>query len=332
MGTEIAFEELLFARETTRFTAVTPPTHYVTMTGMAMPEHTMAEPDESRGTLAKVYRSKTTDRRGALTAQGSLDPDLMPFLAQMFLNGSVTSPTTPGGGTLSKLWTFPRTIVSDNLLAATTYCGDPNVQIWQFPGTMITEVKISDDVAGNDAVSCEISGFCAFPAKVSAPALPTQIVGDLLIGADKQVWLDTSSAIGTTEITTQVVRNELTVPTGAVPKKTASGPTGTRTITRVGRAKAAPEAIFEVEADNSTIYDIWAANTEVKLRVRYNGVLIEGVLYTYVQYDIYGILSAFEHGENEGTNRTHRYTLPGRYTPAIASDLQMTIQNQKATV
>jgi len=56
---EIPFELFGLALETTRGTAVTPPSHLLPLVGTIKPTRPKYRPDEARGTIEEFYRSKT---------------------------------------------------------------------------------------------------------------------------------------------------------------------------------------------------------------------------------------------------------------------------------
>jgi hypothetical protein len=73
-------------------------------------------------------------------------------------------------------------------------------------------------------------------------------------------------------------------------------------------------------------YDLYQDGTTVKMRVRYNGGLIESGFYYFAEFDIRGKLSAMKWGELAGANRTMEFSILGEKDTEIASDLRMRIQ------
>src|SRR6266487_2280046 len=129
-SSELTFEYLALALETTRGTAISPPTHYLPVKGMIKPVREKYRPEESRGTLARNYRNKTVRTSAELSGEGGLDPNYLPLIANLMVKTN-SSPTTPTNGILTRLWTYTPTMTSDDLKSATCYFGDPNVQIFQ---------------------------------------------------------------------------------------------------------------------------------------------------------------------------------------------------------
>jgi hypothetical protein len=338
---ELPFEYFALALETVRGTAVTPPTHYLPLVGTLTPIREKYRPEESRGTLAEFYRSKTVRTSAEWTGEGGADPNYAPLLFNLICKANST-PTTPALGVLTRLWTYTPTMTSDDLKSATIYFGDPNVQIFQSAYAMADELTVSADATGTDAVTWSVKGVGKFPTRVAAPTLPAQNVGDLLMPGAMQLWMDTASAIGTTEITGRFMSTEWTIPTGNVYKYYAGGPTGGLGFTKTGRGRRHAEATITVELNDLSIaagkeYLTWEADTVVKMRIRLNGGAIETVAgpltyYSYLNLDIYGALDALEWGDVEGTNRTMTFTVQSEYDSTLGADFSLSAQNTRATL
>lgn len=337
---EIPLELFGLSLEATKGTAVTPPTHLIPMAGMITPFRTKYRPDEARGTLESFYRSKTV-RTGCnwMFPDSLVDPNYAPVLFNLFMK-AVTAPSTPTNGVLTRLWTYVPTITSDDLKAATLYCGDPNVQTFRAVYCMGDELTISADASGEDGATWAGKGMGHFPTRVSAPTFPAAIPGDLLMPGAMQLWIDTSSAIGTTEVTGRFIKTDWTIPTGVSYKNYAQGPATGLNFTKSGRTKRAAKATIEVELNETSIgagkeYLTWEADTTVKMRIRLNGALIESVTpdyYSYVQLDIYGPLDAFEWGSVEDTNRTMRFTVESEYNSTLGASFALYAQNTRTAL
>jgi hypothetical protein len=331
---ELPFEYFALALEATRGTAVTPPTHYLNMAGMITPEDEWYTPDESRGTLASAYRSRRVRQSAGWSADGPLDVNALPVLANMFVK-AVTAPTTPTNGILTRLWTFVPTMTSDDLKSATLFWGDPNAQIFRAAYAMGDTLTISSDASGTDGATMSASGYAQFPTKVSAPTLPAQANGEIVVGGRMQVWLDTSSAIGTTAVTGRVVSATHSIPAGTVRKWLANGPTGNLDFTRVGRTKRRITTTVVMELADMTQYDLYTGDSVAKLRVRHNGPLIESVTpdyYYYVEVDTYGRMRLTNWGDLEGANRTVEFTIDSEYDTTLGADFALRVQNTRTTL
>jgi len=339
-GAEIPLSVFGLALESTRGTVVTPPTHLLPFAGTITPFRTKYRPQEARGTLEQYYRSKTVRTGCNWEIPDSLaDPNYAPIVFNMFMK-AVTSPSTPTNGVLTRLWTHLPTLTSDDIKSGTLYAGDPNVQIWQAAYCMGDELTVSADATSEDGATWAMKGMGRFPTRVSAPVFPAAIPGDLLMPGAMQLWMDTSSAIGTTEVTGRFIKTDWTIPTGVTYKNYANGPSGGLNFTTTGRKPRAAEATIEVELNTTSIgvgkeYLTYEADTIVKMRIRLNGALIESVTpdyYSYIQLDIYGPLDAFEWGSVEDTNVTMRYTVTAQYDSTAGAGFVMSAQNTRTTL
>ena len=329
---EIAFEYLLAALESTRGTAVNPPTRYLNMAGTITPGNEKYRPNESRGTLAEYYRSKTVRKFSDWQAEGPADVYTLPVLLNGAVKGGVTSPSTPDGATNTRLWTFAPTMTSDDLKSMTLYGADPNVQAIQAAFSMVDELTIGGDSAGTDGVKMSAKGRGHFPAKTAPSSVPAQLTAPLLAPGDMQLWLDTSSAIGTSAITGRVLSGEFSVANNLAYKWVASGPASNLNFYKIGRAKRHAELKLVFEVPDMAQYDLFGVDTVIKARLRWNGPLIESGFYHYIEVDVYGAFDAFSWGENEGTNRTIEMTIQSEYNTTAGHDFAVRVQNDRATL
>ncbi len=155
---EIPFEALLLGLESTPGTGVEP-THYASMVGTLRPVAERYRPDEARGTLVEAYRSKIVREHSEWSGEGPLDVYLLPVLLNMAVTGNMTGqPTTPGGATNSRLWTFKPTINANDLKTATLFWGDRNVQMFEGRFGTIDELTISANASSTDGSTMSVSG------------------------------------------------------------------------------------------------------------------------------------------------------------------------------
>ena len=406
---EIPFEALLIGLESAPGTAVEP-THYLPLTGTLDPSAEYYRPDEARGTLVEAYRSKTVRQWGEGSGEGPLETYLLPVLLNMAATGTMTGqPTTPGGATNARLWTFTPVITSNDLKTATLYWGDRNTQMFRGAFATVDELTITADASGTDGSSISVSGHTQFPAYATytvtgitkanpavvttsaahglvagekvrlisvggmtevndriytvaspsgstfslagvnstayttytsggtvekvAPAFPSILSAPLISGSAMQMWLDTGTdGIGTTEITGRLISAEHVIPTNYGYKYLAVGPTGSKTYTRVGRNKRSATTRVTLELTDLEQYNLFVNGTDVKLRIRHNGDLIETGFYHYAQVDTYGPLHFTDWGELEGTNRTLTLEVQSQYDATLGADWSIAVQNDRATL
>lgn len=331
---ELFAERFAGALESTHGTAIAAPTHIFNGMGMVTPARTRSRRSRSDGTLDEFFTSVVTREEAAWTLEGDLDVNTLPFLLEMAVKGTGTI-ATPGGGTTARTHTYLPTLTTDDLKSGTLFWGDPGWgagKVFQTAYAMVDELTITSDANSTDSSTMSASGVSQFPVKLTAPAIPTLTAGGLIIGQWLNVWMDTSSAIGTTAITGRVVSATHTLTNNIAYKHLATGAGGSLSYTRHGRGKRHMETTVVFELADETQYDLFAAGTSVKLRVTHNGPLIEGALYNYVQVDTYGPLDALEWGDLEGANRTVAFTVTSEYNATLGGSWQVVVQNAIATI
>ena len=331
MGSELAFEYLVGVLEAIKGLAVDTPTHYLNLAGTITPAQDRYRPSESRGMLAEYYRSAVVRQWSDWSGDGPADTYTLPFFLEQLIKGAGVI-TTPGGGATTRLHTYAPTMNADDLQSATLYWGDPNVQVFQSAYCMCDEITIAADASSSDGVTMSAKGMGWFPVKTAPDSVPAMLDAPLLAPSDMQLWIDTTLAIGTTEITDRLISEEFTIPSGIKRKWLASGPTGGQNFQAYGRAPRHAEAKAVFELSDMTQYDLWAAATSLKMRLRFNGPIIEGVLRHYINLDIYGPFDALDWGDLEGSNRTIGLSILSEYNAAAGYDFAVAVQNDRATI
>jgi hypothetical protein len=330
---ELAFEYMCLALEGTgtKGTVVDPPTHFLNMAGTITPKAQLYRPLESSGLLAEFTRSKIVKEWTEWQGAGPADVYTLPLLLEMAVKGGGTK-ATPAGATNSRTWTYSPTQNADDLLSATMYFGDPNVQAFQAPYCMCDEIVISANAAAADAVTMSAKGQGRAFAKDAPNSLPTRLTAPLLAATDLQLYIDTSSAIGSTEITGRVVSADITIPSGVAYKWLGSGPTGGTNFTRHGRKKRHVTLKVVFELLDMTQYDLWKAASVLKTRLKLNGPIIETTFRHYIQFDVYGPFADLAWGELEGANRTIELTIQSEYNATATTDFSIVVQNDRDTL
>jgi hypothetical protein len=335
---EIPFEYLLAATETTRGTAITTPARHLAVPGMITPKMDVSFPDENRGTLVRNYRSQQNRRWVEWeTEDTELDLNQLHWWMSLFVRGGVTSTLVETG---VRNWTFTPTINADNLASATMWWGDPNIQIWRSAFCMGDELTITADGSGTEGTSFNASGMGRQEATVTAPTVPAIAAPLSITPQYLDVWLETTSAAayGTTLITNRVISVEHRIPTEM---KYKFGPVGVvgggdaLTFRRVGRDKRFIETTIEMEVPDTNQYGTWNSllAQPVRLRCRHNtAALIGATQRGFLQIDQYGPLLDLEWGEYEDVNRTIKFTIPSMSDAGLGADFQVQVQNTTTTL
>lgn len=338
---EIHLESLSLALETTPGTAITPPTHVSAFVGTLTPKVETYRPTENRGTLHSYYRSKRVRYWSEFEGEMGLDLSLAPLILNQIVRGNVTTPTTPAGATLGRLWEFVDLGAGANLpKTATWYWGDPTVKVFQGAYGILDELTITADGTGTDGTMMSISGHTQkLVALGSAPTLPALVIGSIVVPMDYQVWIDNITAagtIGTTAITGRVVAAEHKLTRNRSYKFIPDGPAGSHSYSRAGYGKYHMETKVTIEFPDTVQYVQYEAGDVMAVRVRHNGAFIEVVAavptYQYCEVDTYGPFDEFAWGEYEGTNRTLELTIISEVNTTLGSGYRIAVQNTRATL
>jgi hypothetical protein len=337
--TESIYEYFAGAAEATPGAGAAAPAYVDLAVGSAKPENGWIEPQEQAGVKAGLTREKLGFQFASWEQEGQVDLTRFTRYLTYVLNGSVSAPTTPASAVNTRLWTFANQMTGGAATQDTEvfWAGDPNIQIWRHVFGVTQELTVSSDASNDDGVTFTRNGFSRFPTKVSAPTLPSLSSGNLLNSLRKQLWIDTSSAWGTTEVLDRLVTAEVGLNTGAEPKRISVGPDGELTFTDRGWNRVRPTLTLGLEVPDMGQWDLFAAGTPIKARIRWNGDEIETVAgpityYEYLQFDFYGHLKQIERGTNGPSNVTHVYTLEGMYHATLGSDVVGYVQNTQTAL
>lgn len=185
------------------------------------------------------------------------------------------------------------------------------------------------------------TGFTAYVSggvwTLEPPTFPSQTIGALIPALYTQIWLDTSSAIGTTELSGRVVSAEVTIPGEIVPKYLGKAPGTGLSYSRIGRGRRRPSAKVVFEFLDTTQYRIFKNDTLVKCRIRMSSAqqieTVSGVtFYNYVECDVYGKLKFEDWGDLEGVNRTVDFTIDGIKDSTLGASFRIAVQNDNTTL
>lgn len=327
---EVSFEWIAASVELVKGTPVVSPYKLLNMTGFLSAREVWGEAAEATGRNVPTRRQKRLRTSGESKLQGALDVDIAPFIFQSLK--PVASPSTPIGATLSRLWEFVPLPTGDSFESFTLYWGT-DVKVFRAPYGLIQSIETNGNADATAPVSMAIGVMTKTPTQVATPAIPALTSAELIPPLSMQVWLDTSSAIGTTELVGKVVSIKNTITTGLEPKYLSVGPAETnRSYVRHGRKPVRLTTTVTLDVPDMTEYDIFASGVRVKMRTRYSGALIEVGFYEYVEYDNYGPLRIQDWGVISSGNRTLSLTVMSDYESTITGAFRAAVQNDNLTL
>ena len=333
MSTKIYLETFQAALEATRGTGIAAPTHIFPMiSGTLTPKIAEFKPIESAGIMTKQFRHTVTRNWGEFELEVPADTAYMPFLLNALVV-PLTSPATPAGATLARLWAHVPNQTADNIKTLTAWFGDTNVQMWLSDFAVMESISFTNDASSEEGATVSLNGYGNFPSKVASPTPAARITaGKLLPGMAMSLFLDTSSAIGTTAITGRLISATHDLGTGVGSgelKFLAQGEATTFDYSAISRNAEAVQLVTTItmEVIDMAQYDLFVANTDVKCRVRHNGALIESGFYHYIEFDTYGPLRELEWGEHATGNRTVTFTIESQYDATLAAPFRVAVQS-----
>jgi hypothetical protein len=332
----INFERLALALEATAGTKIANPTHVIPVTSATMtPQQSRYAPSEMRGGFSRNFRQEITRAWGQWEADMPADTRILPLLFNM----AVKDVSTGTGAGTHKTWAFPFDETSSTVKTATMWFGSAN--FWQNRGySTIESLEFTNSADSEDAATVKVSGFGNTAALgTTAPTIPAISTGSLLPPGMMAMWLDTSSAIGTTAIANRLISATHKITTGYTEGGMKFWPLGTDGATNRGYSALARDAAsmrlettITLEIPDLTQIALWEAATFTKLRIRHYGKLIATTEYHYVDFDTYGPLEDLQWGTYAGTNRVVTFTVKSHYDATLAAQARVAVQNESAAL
>lgn len=331
MSSEIAFESLGLAIETTKGTAITTPARTLGLRGMITPQLAKAQPQDAYGQVARHHRSLNTRNWSAWTASGAADTlDLGELFKMCVKNGVSASNPESGADLFEYVPSVSGATALSQLAAATMYFnGLTSAATKSLRGAFgfIESLSFTNDATGTNVAQVSANGLTNKTTTQTSVSQPAIAIGKMFAPMNMQAWLDTSSGIGTTALSAKLIRAQHTISTGLVPKFIPGGTSSVLDYTAQGiQQRVALQTQIMLRLTDLTEFDLFQAGTDVKLRVRHNGPLITGSSYNFAEFDSYGPLESLSWGEFEGANRVVSFTINSHYDATLGSDFRVALQ------
>lgn len=241
------------------------------------------------------------------------------------LKGAVT-PTTPGGATLSRLWTF---VPGSTALDSMTLAANDGAQAWIDSGVYGNTITIEGSVTGDNKVTIETFGKDKVTGTLTGGF--AERVPDYVLGWQTNLYID---AFGGTPGTTAVVNmvSWRVVIGNNLGRKYLANDTKTLTSVTTGEISVTAELTFEASVTaTQTEWTNWDADTKRLVRLEFLGPVdgIETGFRRFVTIDIPGNWTSPDlTGEDAGT-RTYKFGMEYVYDPTNTFGLQVRCQNAR---
>lgn len=296
----------------------------------------LIDPSVANARESRQHRFATGSRSNVLAVtQG---PDVIGGSAQLVLSadellewlligikGGVT-PTTPGGATLARLWTF---VPSTTLETATLRYND-GVAAYIAAGVQVNQFTFEGSVEGDNMVSLDLFGRSRVAGALTgalSDRTPT-----FLQGWQTNVYIDALGGTPGTTLVSNAVLNWQVAINNNLDRKFFAGNTQQAGGIVFGDFEVSAQLTFEASAAiAATELANWEANTPRLVRLEFLDVAngIETGFRRFVTIDLPGHWSEPDlAGEDKGT-RTYQFNLMQRYDNTNAFDVQIRLQNAR---
>lgn len=293
----------------------------------------------TRKSNPKTFMTGTRDnvrahRLGPVEAGGTLmmDMDSAEILELLLLGvkGGVT-PTTPSGGTTSKLWTFVPS-GAGTLDSATIEWFD-GANAWQGKGMRVDELKIAGSVTGDNTVTGTLFGTDVVTLGSLTGSL-TERTPDYFEGWETKLYIDDfGSTPGTTNIAGTLIDWSIDLKNNLARKYTADNTLSANSVNS-GTIDITAQFKFEaVAADAVTEFTNWDGQVDRVVRLEFGqNKVLEAALKSFVTIDIPGAWSTVDLTQSDAGTRVFQFGLQYVYEPTvIAGGLQIQCQNLRTT-
>lgn len=329
---EIAFETLQIDLEDTAFAVKSAPSAVLSLAGTITPKTAHYKPSDADGTVAANRREKRVRGWGEWQASGAADTNDLYLLLQMAVDASpaVSNPTA-GVDLAAFIPVMTGAAAITNTKTATLWADGYNTAgtgYFKAAGGILKQLTFTNDASSTNTAQLTVNGVCTTPSTSTSMSAATIAQGELLEPLTMQLWIDTSSAIGTTEITGQIVRAEHQLDSRIVEKFIPVAPASAlQTINGRGIAKRVGlKTRVTLLALNTGQWTNLTNGTAVKVRVRHSGSIIASSYRYYAEFDTYGVLENLQWGAYEGANRTVSFEIQSRYDATLAADYRIAIE------
>ena len=286
--------------------------------------------DEERNSLALTHQSEIVGQWTTMRFDANCRFQQIIDLLAMTLQGGVT-PTTPGGGTNSRLWTFTPTLDALNVQDSYTFevgdsqqeyeCGFVVGESMELTYEFNQPIKISASLFGEYLAKSTFTGSLTIPTLESA------------ITAKTKLYIDSSWAnLGTTQVTGTLGSARITLPSGLQRVWTGEGALDFSTVSE-NKRRAEIELLLVHNASGVAEYDKYVSRALNFVRLETEGSIIEGAIPYTLTVDM-----ALRYNGDPNLRDQHmglnaiRLTGASFEDPTSGNDFQVSVINQETAL
>lgn len=243
------------------------------------------------------------------------------------IKGAVT-PTTPGGGTTTRLWTF--TPSGSGVLGSATLELNDGAQAWQLAGVRANSLTFSGNVDGENSLAVDLFGT-AMIANALTGSLADR-TPDFFDGWETKVYIDAFGGTPGTTVKAALLKAWSVQINNNLGRKYLAGDTLAAASIPIGTMDITASFTLEASAAQSvTEFNNWDAATKRLIRLEFgNNLILEGALKSFVTIDLPGAWSAVNLGGTDAGTRMYEFTYQYVYDATNAYGLQIRAQNARS--
>lgn len=266
---------------------------------------------------------------GPQVVGGSLVQEVSPAenleLLLCSIAGGVT-PSTPGGGTLSRLWTF---VPGATALDSMTVEENDGASVYEAHGVYGNRLRIAGNANAENLMTVDVFGKTL--ASGSLTGSLADRVPSFLEGWQSLVYIDAFGATPGTTVKSALLQSwDVTIDNNLARLYTADNANSPSSVS-VGELRASVQLLVLASAGQAaTEFANWDAATKRLVRLMFQGAtVIEGSLYPYLAVDIAGAWSVFDLGQTYENVRAYRLTLESVYDPTNSFGVRVLAQSTR---
>lgn len=280
------------------------------------------------GSLATAHRSYVGRDVLEIECTGTWTYDWAPWWFNHFLGPLATG---TGAGS-DKVWAFTSTQIvdiSDNLKSSSWEVGGKDTRPGEYKIAGVMGKTLSLSIKQDQAWTYKATmiGQALTVASKTGSLTPVSGIVDVL-GTTTKMFIDTSSAFGTTQRTAAVVSADIDITVGTAARYTLDANRAAVRMAVTSNRSISAKIVAEYDAQGE--YTATHAATAKRVRILSTGPTLGGSTYI-CQIDLPGVWDSWESGDEDGVV-TEQLSLVGQYDATPASDIAASVTNASGTL
>lgn len=280
------------------------------------------------GSLATSHRSYAGKDVIEIEVSGPWTYNWAPWWFNHFLGPLATGV----GAGADKTWAFTGTEISDtadNLKSSSWELGGKDTRPGEYKVAGVMGQKLSLSMKQDSVWTYKaslIGQVVTIAAKTGALSAAATIVD--VLGTLTKVYIDTSSAFGTTQRVGAIVNGDIDITVGSNPRYTLDGQRNPFRMAVTGNRSISAKLVVEYDVQGE--YTATHAATAKRVSIRATGPTLAATTYKCT-LDLPGTWDSWESGDDDGVV-TEELTLTGQYDATPAADIGASVITDSATL